>query len=61
MNHYFNWLVKSLNTAVKIQSKLRLIPADKKTLVQTNKMIAIGGKITILKQSIDYLNKHHII
>jgi hypothetical protein len=52
------WLEKSLDKATKIHDAMEAIPFMDRTPKQSNQMLTNGGKMTILKNTLDYVKKH---
>jgi hypothetical protein len=52
------WLEKSLVKATKIHDAMESIPFMDRTPTQSNMMLTNGGKMTILKNALDYVKKH---
>jgi hypothetical protein len=52
------WLKKALDKATKIHDEMEKIPFMDRTPTQSNMMLTNGGKMTILKNTLDYIQKH---
>jgi len=52
------WLQKALNRATKIHDAMEKIPFMDRTPSQSNVMLTNGGKMTILKNILDYVKSH---
>lgn len=52
------WLNKSLVKATEIHDAMEKIPCEERTVMQNNRMISNGGKMTILKNTLDYIKTH---
>ena len=59
MDNFVPWLEKALVKATKIHDTIQFIPCDMRTAEQINQMIANGGKMTILKNTLDYIKRHN--
>jgi len=58
MDNFVPWLEAALKKATKIHDSIQAIPFMERNPKQHNQMIANGGKMTILKNTLDYIKRH---
>ena len=58
MEKFVKWLEKSLAKAKDIHDRMETIPFEERTVKQNNQMMSNGGKMTILKNTLDYIKTH---